>query len=202
MFLIAGLGNPEVKYYDTRHNIGFMVIDSLAEFLKTEDIQNDELYITGTSEYENSTVVLMQPLTYMNLSGKAVKEFTDRFEIPKENILIIYDDVNLDLGTIRLRPSGSDGGHNGIKSIIYELGSDEFPRLRVGIGNAEELDKLKSEDGNISLIDFVLGEFTDAEAKTLETVTEAAKNAALSFVKYGIKETMNNFNKNYLEEQK
>ena len=200
MYLIAGLGNPEVNYYNTRHNVGFMVIDSIAEFLKIEEVQNEKLYVTAGAEYENSKVVLMQPLTYMNLSGKAVKEFSDRFEIPKENILIIYDDINLGLGTIRLRPNGSDGGHNGIKSVIYEFESEDIPRLRIGIRNDENPGEVNSDEASKDLIDFVLSDFTEQEFKILETVINTARDAALSFVKSGIKETMNNFNKNHLEE--
>ena len=201
MFLIAGLGNPGLRYHNTRHNIGFKVIDKLAEYLKISSFQNEEQYLTGTSEYENNEIVLMKPLTYMNLSGKAVKEFSDRFEIPKENILIIYDDVNLNFGTIRLRPNGSDGGQNGIGSVIYEFESEEIPRLRVGIKNEEEIEKLKNEDGSLELAEYVLDSFTGEEIKRLDTVTEAAKNAAICFVTSGINETMNIYNKNFLEDK-
>src|SRR5437667_12198497 len=113
MYLIAGLGNPGAKYHNTRHNIGFIVIDKLAQFFKAGGFVQEELFLAAFAEYKEKTAVLMKPLTYMNLSGRAVKEFSDRYEIPKENILIVYDDVNLSFGTLRMRPCGSDGGQNG-----------------------------------------------------------------------------------------
>src|SRR5438034_1946465 len=157
MYLIAGLGNPGAKYFNTRHNIGFRVIDALADFFKTERFVHEENFLAARADYKDNIVILLKPLTYMNLSGFAIKEFTDKFEIPLENIIIVYDDVNLDFGTIRLRPSGSDGGQNGISSVIYEMQSEDIPRLRAGINNQTELEKIKTEGG--SLADYVLSEF-------------------------------------------
>jgi PTH1 family peptidyl-tRNA hydrolase len=198
MYLIAGLGNPGTKYHNTRHNIGFMVIDKLAEFFKTQLNAKEELFMAGLAEYNDEKVVLLKPMTYMNLSGRAVKDFSDRFEVPKEKILVVYDDVNLEFGTLRTRPSGSDGGQNGIKSVIYEFESEEIPRLRIGIKTETELEKVKTEDGFYDLAEYVLDEFSSGETKDLDKMVTAAKDAVLSFVSAGISETMNNFNKNFL----
>ena len=198
MYLIAGLGNPGTKYHNTRHNIGFMVIDKLADFFKTPLNAKEELFMAGLAEYNDEKVVLLKPMTYMNLSGRAVKDFSERFEVPKEKILVVYDDVNLEFGTLRTRPSGSDGGQNGIKSVIYEFESEEIPRLRIGIKTETELEKVKTEDGSYDLAEYVLDEFSAGETKDLDKIVTAAKDAVLSFVKDGIGETMNNFNKSFL----
>ena len=198
MYLIAGLGNPGTKYHNTRHNIGFMVIDKLADFFKTPLNAKEELFMAGLAEYNDEKVVLLKPMTYMNLSGRAVKDFSERFEVPKEKILVVYDDVNLEFGTLRTRPSGSDGGQNGIKSVIYEFESEEIPRLRIGIKTEAELEKVKTEDGSYDLAEYVLDEFSAGETKDLDKIVTAAKDAVLSFVKDGIGETMNNFNKSFL----
>jgi PTH1 family peptidyl-tRNA hydrolase len=199
MYLIAGLGNPGIKYHSTRHNIGFMVIDKLAGFFKIKSFKSEELYMAAMANYNENIVILMKPMTYMNLSGKAVKEFSDRFEIPKENILVVYDDVNLNFGTMRIRQAGSDGGQNGIKSVIYEFETEEIPRLRIGIKNDAELEKVKNEDGSYDLAGYVLDEFSGSEAKELDKVVTAATGAVLSFISIGIKETMNTYNKNFIE---
>jgi PTH1 family peptidyl-tRNA hydrolase len=129
----------------------------------------------------------------MNLSGEAVKYFYDKYEIEKENILVVYDDVNLDLGTLRLRPSGSDGGQKGIKSIIYHMETDEIPRLRFGIKCGVDFDELKAKE-DFSLAEYVLSPFEENEAGLFEKSTERAKNAVISFIENGIKETMNLYN--------
>ena len=199
MYLIVGLGNPGLKYFNTRHNIGFTVIDKIAEFFKITHYTEESDYLYAVSQFRDKQVVLMKPLTYMNASGRAVKEFFDKYEVSLENILIIYDDVNLDFGVLRMRPSGSDGGQNGIKSIIYEMQTEEIARLRIGIRNFEEMEKLKTDD-DFDLADYVLSEFTDDEIKISGSVIEASKDAALSFVEHGIKETMNRHNKDVLGE--
>jgi PTH1 family peptidyl-tRNA hydrolase len=197
MYLIAGLGNPGLKYFNSRHNIGFIVIDKLAGFFKMDKFISEQHFLAGKAEYKDNIVILMKPLTYMNLSGIAIKEFSDKFEIPVENILVIYDDVNLDFGTIRMRPSGSDGGQNGIKSVIYEMQREDIPRLRVGINNQTEMEKVRAEGG--SLADYVLSDFTEEEKKVLDKVTDAARDAALGFIDPGINETMNIHNRNVLD---
>lgn len=199
MFLIAGLGNPGLRYFRTRHNIGFMVIDKLAEFLGVRSFDSNEMYLSAPAQYKEHEITLIKPLTYMNLSGRAVKEFSDISGISNENTLIIFDDVNLDFGTLRLRPSGSDGGHNGMKSIIYEMISEDIPRLRIGINNETEPDELKPDEVKGDLVDFVLEDFTEEEQKQLPKIIECSKDAVLSFIEYGITETMNNFNRNVLE---
>ncbi len=199
MYLIVGLGNPGARYHNTRHNAGFFVIDKLAEFFKIETFEFEASYLYAVIDHNDKQVVLMKPLTYMNLSGKAVKEFYDKYEISKENILIVYDDVNLDLGVLRLRPEGSDGGQNGIKSVMYEMDSGEIPRLRFGIRQSEDFEKIRGEEG-FSLADYVLSGFDEKEIKTLEKTVDRAKDAVLSFIDNGINETMNLFNRNILDE--
>lgn len=198
MYLIVGLGNPGAKYHNTRHNAGFFVIDNLAEFFKIESFEFENNYLYAVTDHKDSQgnakqVVLMKPLTYMNLSGEAVKEFYEKYEISKENILIIYDDVNIDLGVLRMRPNGSDGGQNGIKSVMYEMETDEIPRLRFGIKGGEEFEKQRSDEG-FSLADYVLSAFEEAEYEILERSVETARNAVLSFINSGIEDTMNRFN--------
>jgi len=197
MELITGLGNPGLKYFNSRHNIGYIVADKLAEFFKINSFIRDEYCLAAKTEYKESTVILIKPLTYMNLSGIAVKDYSGKFGIPNDKILIIYDDADLDFGVIRLRPAGSDGGHNGMKSVIYELQSEEIPRLRVGIYNQPEIDKIKANGG--SLKEFVLSDFTDDEIKQLNKVTDAARDAVLFYLEFGIKDTMNVHNRNVIE---
>lgn len=199
MKLIAGLGNPGKRYFYTRHNIGFMVIDKLAEFFKIKSFKTDTNFEAAAVKYNEDSLILMKPLTFMNLSGLALKEFTSGFSIPTENILVIFDDVNLDFGTIRLRPSGSDGGQKGMHSVIYEMQDENIPRLRIGIRNSAEIEKF-SYGGRTDLADYVLSEFVPEEMKNLPIVLDKAKDAVLSFSSLGIKETMNAFNKNFLKE--
>ncbi len=201
VYCIVGLGNPGAKYHETRHNIGFRVIDELAEFFKIESFEFENEYLYAVSDYKEKQVVLLKPLTYMNSSGRAVRDFYEKYEVSADKMLIVYDDVNIDFGTLRLRPSGSDGGQNGIKSIIYEMQTDELPRLRVGIKNDAEFEKLSSDDDK-GLADFVLSGFTENEFEALDKITEAAKDAVLSFIDSGIKETMNSFNRNVLNNDK
>lgn len=198
MYLIVGLGNPGARYHNTRHNAGFLVIDKLAEFFKIETFEFENNFLYAVTDYNDKQdnkiqVVLMKPLTYMNLSGEAVKYFYDKYEIEKENILIIYDDVNIDLGTLRLRPSGSDGGQNGIKSIIYHMETDEIPRLRFGIKNGGEFEVLRAKE-DFSLAEYVLQPFEENELELFERSIERAKDAVISFINNGIKESMNLYN--------
>lgn len=198
MYLIVGLGNPGARYHNTRHNAGFLVIDKLAEFFKIETFEFENNFLYAVTDYNDKQdnkiqVVLMKPLTYMNLSGEAVKYFYDKYEIEKENILIIYDDVNIDLGTLRLRPSGSDGGQNGIKSIIYHMETDEIPRLRFGIKNGGEFEVLRAKE-DFSLAEYVLQPFEENELELFKRSIERAKDAVISFINNGIKESMNLYN--------
>ncbi len=198
MYLIAGLGNPGSRYENTRHNVGFMVTDKLAGFFKIKSFKTEYYYEAAAAKYKDEAVVLMKPLTFMNLSGRALVEFNHKFDSEPEKTLIIYDDVNLDFGMLRLRPSGSDGGQKGMHSIIYEMQIDEIPRLRIGIRNQAELEKFY--DGvKYHLADYVLSNFVRSEVKMLDKMLDHAKDATLSFVEHGIKETMNNYNRNLLE---
>ncbi len=207
MYLIVGLGNPGARYHNTRHNAGFLVIDKLAEFFKIESFELEDNYLYAVTENKPDTinenagselsgtlqVVLMKPLTYMNLSGDAVKNFYDKYEIEKENILIVYDDINLELGSLRMRPSGSDGGQNGIKSVIYSMDTDEIPRLRFGIRNTEDYESARKNE-DFSLADYVLSSFNENELELLEQSVDRAKDAVLSFIGQGIKKAMNLYN--------
>jgi peptidyl-tRNA hydrolase, PTH1 family len=197
--LIVGLGNPGRRYFYTRHNAGFMVIDKLAEFFKIKSFKTDTNYQAASAKHKEYHIVLMKPLTYMNLSGLALKEFTDRYSIPFGDILVVYDDVNLDFGTLRVRPLGSDGGQKGMHSIIYELQDENIPRLRIGIRNPAELEKFSSGEKH-NLTDYVLSEFTPAEMKELGRIIDTARDSVLSFIEDDIKETMNRFNRNFISE--
>lgn len=199
-YCIAGLGNPGARYFNTRHNIGFITIDRLAEFFKIESFMMEDHYLYAIAEYNGKNIALLKPLTYMNLSGKAVKTFCEKHNIKNENTLIIYDDINLDFGVLRMRPSGSDGGQNGIKSVIYEMQSEDIPRLRIGVWNDDEFEKTKIEDG-YNLAEFVLSDFVEDEMNNLDKVTEAAKDAVLLYAGKGIKEAMNKYNKRVLENE-
>lgn len=198
VYCIVGLGNPGSRYHDTRHNAGFAVIDKLAEFFKINEFEFEDNYLYAVTDYKDKQIALMKPLTFMNLSGKAVKAFYDKYEIPLENFLIIYDDVNLDFGVLRLRPNGSDGGQNGIKSVIFELETENISRLRVGIRSPNDFEKLQNEEG-FSLADYVLSGFSDKEIELLDKVAEGAKDSVLSFIDDGLADAMNRFNRNMLE---
>lgn len=197
-YCIVGLGNPGLKYFNTRHNLGFRVIDKLAEFFKIEKFTDGEIFQASLVEYKQKNLILVKPLTYMNASGKAVKLLAERFEITPEKFLIIYDDVNLDYGVLRLRPGGSDGGQNGMASVIYEMMTEDIPRLRIGIKNEEELGKLKNDAGETDLAEFVLSPFTENELKDLDKIIYESKNAVLYYIDEGITAAMNDFNKNVI----
>lgn len=186
MYLIAGLGNPGSDYRRTRHNVGFMAIDRLAE---ANGVSIDRLKfqaLTARCELCGRKVLLMKPQTYMNNSGEAVDEASRFYKIPPEHIIVISDDINLEPGKLRIRRSGSAGGHNGLKSIIQCLGSDEFPRVRVGVG-----DRNRRQE---TLADFVLSKFTEDDLKDMEeTLTNAGKAAEL-ILQGDIAEAMNKYN--------
>jgi PTH1 family peptidyl-tRNA hydrolase len=185
MSLIIGLGNIGQEYEGTRHNIGFEVVDALAETLSTTFGPGDGPFVVAEGRHRGRNVVLIKPTTFMNRSGKAVQKALSVYNTDIEHCLVIYDDLNLDVGDVRLRAQGSAGGHNGIQSIIDELGSREFPRLRFGIGN----DFPRGRQ-----VDFVLSPFTNADQKYLEEGIQQAHDASLNFVRDGIVKTMNNFN--------
>ena len=185
MYLIVGLGNPEEEYSKTRHNMGFNVVNKIAKEYNIELNKNkfQGLYESGIIEGEK--VILIKPQTYMNLSGNCVKEVSDFYKIESKNILVIYDDMDIDAGKIKLRKKGSAGGHNGMKSIIQMLGTEEFPRIRVGIGRPKH---------NGDEINYVVGAIPEDEIPRLKDGTEKAKDAAIEILKNGIDIAMNKFN--------
>ena len=161
MYIIAGLGNPEKKYMNTRHNIGFDVIDAIAE--KNDIVLGEKKHkaVIGKGIAAGQKVVLVKPLTYMNLSGESIRSVIDFYKVDeKSELIVISDDVSLDMGQIRMRKRGSDGGHNGLKNIIYLTGRDDFPRVKIGVGQKPHPD--------YDLADWVLGKFSPQDAKTLE----------------------------------
>ena len=186
MYLVVGLGNPGVKYEFTRHNIGFQILDRLAlkHKMKFKSSKKDYNYSEGVMN--SSDFFLVKPTSFMNLSGEAVSDFLDDRPVDIENILVLVDDVNLPVGEIRLRKSGSDGGHNGIKSIIYQLQNDSFPRLRFGIGNEFE----KGEMAN-----FVLARFTKEEFEAVNKNVEFAVELIEKFISGGYKAMLDFYSK-------
>lgn len=183
-FLITGLGNIGDEYANTRHNIGFIIADALAH--EAEAVYKSERYASVTRiRYRGKTLVVIKPATYMNLSGKAVRYWMDKENIPAERTLIITDDIALPLGTLRLRKKGGDGGHNGLESIITTLGTEYFPRLRVGIGN----DFARGYQS-----DYVLGKWTTEEEEVMITKVKTATEIVKSFLIKGIDQTMTDYN--------
>jgi PTH1 family peptidyl-tRNA hydrolase len=186
MYLVAGLGNPGKQYDMTRHNIGFEVIDYMADNMgvKVNKLKFKALY--GETKIGMEKVLLVKPQTYMNLSGDSIRDFANFYKIPPENIIIINDDIAIEAGRLRIRAKGSAGGHNGLKSIIYQLNSDNFPRIRVGVGAP------KHED--YDLADFVLGRFSKEEIPVLEESIIKASKAVEEIIKNNIDSAMNKFN--------
>ena len=183
-YLIAGLGNPDRKYEETRHNAGFMALDALASKLgvKTDGKKFRGLY--GQAVAGGVKLLLLKPQTYMNLSGESVAAAAAYFGIAPDHIVVISDDVNLPCGRLRIRSKGSAGGHNGLKNIILNLGSDEFARVRIGVGDSAGRD----------MISHVLGRFEGDDRIIMEKMYEKAAEAALSIAEHGVAETMNRFN--------
>jgi peptidyl-tRNA hydrolase, PTH1 family len=194
MYLIAGLGNPGNAYTRTRHNIGFLVADRLAASMNASfRAGKGEFWLAECSLNEIDFTVL-KPVTSMNESGIAVAEFAEQHQIAMENILIVCDDFQLPLGTVRLRKNGSDSGHHGLSSIMYHLQSDQFPRLRCGIAS----ENMPSEKSKMK--DFVLEPFPESEWKTVEHMVGRARDACTSFILDGVNQTMNKFNARPSEE--
>lgn len=191
MYLVVGLGNPGKKYFRTRHNIGFRVLDVIAEQQKCSFQPGKGSYWLAECSLKNTNVVLLKPATYMNNSGQAVIEFLEDQPLPLSHILVVYDDIHLPLGTIRVRLRGSDGGHHGVASIIYSLGSNAFPRVRIGIApNNGSFDPQQ-------MAEFVLSEFDDSEQTIAEKMIVYGAEAVISFIEYGNTYTMNTYNKSF-----
>lgn len=185
MYLIIGLGNPEEEYSKTRHNMGFNTINKLAQKYNIEINKNKFQGLYESTIIEGKKVIFIKPQTYMNLSGNCIKEFANFYKVEKENILVIYDDMDIEPGTIKIRKKGSAGGHNGMKSTIQMLGTEEFPRIRIGIGRP----KHSGDD-----INYVIGAIPEEERLELEKGTEKAKDAIIEILKNGIDSAMNKFN--------
>lgn len=186
MRAVLGIGNPGKKYQDTRHNIGFKILDNFAEkhklFFKAS---KGEFYIAG-SEFNASPFFLVKPITYVNNSGIAAKEILESLKLKLDDLLIVADDINLQLGKIRIRKSGGDGGHNGIASIIYHLESDQFPRLRFGLG---------SDFKKGAMADFVLDKFSNEDTKIINPALNSAIEIIEQFIEGGIDISLKHFSK-------
>lgn len=185
-WLIVGLGNPGKEYERSRHNCGFRALDRLAQALnvKVDKLKFQGLYTQTT--YNGIKLYLLKPQTYMNLSGKSVVQLSAFFKIPPQRIIVLFDDISLAPGRLRVRAEGSAGGHNGIKSIIQELGSQDFPRVKIGVGAKPNPD--------YDLADWVLGSFSALDEKAMDVSLENAGQAALAIIDHGVPEAANRFN--------
>ena len=185
MYLVVGLGNPEEDYKNTRHNMGFDTINKIAkEFdIKVDKKKFNGLY--GIININGEKIILLKPQTYMNLSGDSVVQFVNFYKIPLENMIIIYDDLDIEEGKIKIRKSGGPGTHNGMKSVCNRLNSENFPRVRVGIGNEKNTD---------DLVSFVIGYMDKGTKELLDKSTDKAKEAVIEILNNGIDKAMNKFN--------
>lgn len=185
MFVIAGLGNPGRKYENTRHNVGFCVIDRLAD--KYGISVNEKMFqaLVGRGVIEGEKVLLVKPQTFMNLSGESIQPILGYYKVDPEDFVVVYDDISLETGNIRVRGKGSAGGHNGIKNIIARLGTQEFPRVRIGTGE---------KPSQMDLADYVLGHFTSEEQKLMAEAYEAGASACVTLMQEGVETAMNHFN--------
>ena len=185
MYIIAGLGNPGSKYEKTRHNMGFRVIDLLAEKYHIDMNMKKHKAVCGTGVIEGRKVMLLKPQTFMNLSGECIRAVIDYYKESIDHFIVVYDDISLDVGKLRVRPKGSAGGHNGIKNIIAQLGTDEFARVKFGVG-----DKPKGSD----LVDHVLGRFSKDDEELAKSHFRTAAAAITCIMNEGCAEAMNRYN--------
>jgi PTH1 family peptidyl-tRNA hydrolase len=184
-YLIVGLGNPGREYKATRHNIGFMLVDQLAGRLGASFGRMESRALVAKGSYQDRRIVLAKPQTFMNLSGQAVSALRNYYKVPLANLLVVYDEVDLPSGVLRLRARGGSAGHNGMRSIIEKLGSQDFPRLRIGIGRPP---------GRMDAAAYVLQDFGRDERLIVEAALDRAVQATLTFIESGIQAAMNNFN--------
>ena len=189
MFVIAGLGNPGRRFENTRHNMGFLAVDHLAEehHIKINKIKHKAL--VGDGIISGQKVLLVKPQTYMNLSGESLREVMDYYKIDPAELLVIYDDLDLDTGTLRIRKKGGAGSHNGMKSVIYQLQTEDFPRIRIGIG----------QSGGQDWKDFVTGRVDSRERTLLEDAIRRAAGAAVCILEKGIDRAMNEYNVKFVD---
>ncbi len=190
-FLIAGLGNPGPDYRQNRHNVGFMVADTLAEIAQIPLRRVEFRALIGKGEFSGERLVIAKPQTFMNESGQAVASLMRFYKIPIERLLVVHDDLDLPFGTLRLRPEGGTGGQRGMESIVEKLGTREFARLRVGIGRPP---------GRMDPRDYVLHDFEAQELELLPEIRETAVGAIRMFIENGIEKAMNNFNGSIIDE--
>ena len=190
MYLIAGLGNPTREYEKTRHNVGFETIDILADKAGTTVTEKKHKALYGKGYIGGQKVILAKPQTYMNLSGESIREIADFYKIEPENIMILCDDINLSEGQLRIRLKGSAGGHNGLKNIISHLGTQEFPRIRIGVGEKPR---------GMDLADYVLGRFPKEQQAVMEEAYRDAADAACMMIEEGADAAMNHYNRKHKE---
>lgn len=184
-YLLVGLGNPGRQYENTRHNIGFMLMNRLAEKLGESFSKLESKALIAKCTYQEQRLVLAKPQTFMNLSGRAVSSLLRYYKVPVTNLLVTYDEVDLPLGTLRMRPSGGSAGHKGMQSIVEQLGTEEIPRLRIGVGRPP---------GRMEAADYVLQNFSREEAEELTILLDTAAEAVLTFVSGGLEKAMNQYN--------
>lgn len=189
-YLVIGLGNPGREYRDTRHNVGFMVIDQLCKALGTSLTRLQSKALTGTGTLEGQKIIVAKPQTFMNLSGQSVGGLVRFYKVPLEHLIIAHDDLDIPLGTLRIRPGGGSAGQRGMASIIQQLGTQDFARLRIGIGRPP---------GRMDPSDYVLEKFMGAENGLLEMVLDRAVAAVRTFVREGLDAAMNQFNGSLVE---
>ncbi len=185
-WLIVGLGNPGSEYVRSRHNCGFRAIELLAEKLNCKVDKGKFQGLYGQVDYHGRRIYLLKPMTYMNLSGRSVLQLSAYFHIPPQRIIVMFDDISLIPGRLRIRGDGSAGGHNGIKSIIHEIGSQEFPRIKIGVGS--------KPNAEMDLADWVLSNFSAQDEKALASALERAADAALCIIENGTSEAANRYN--------
>lgn len=185
MYLIIGLGNPEEQYARTRHNMGFSTINKIADKYNISLEKKKFDAICADTVIEGEKVILVKPQTYMNLSGTAVRQFVQFYKVPMDNLIIIYDDIDIDKGTIKIRKKGGPGTHNGMKSVEQEIATDTFPRVRVGIGQPT----YKND-----MINYVIGQVPKEEYEILEKGIQKAADAVIDIIKNGIDHAMNKYN--------
>jgi PTH1 family peptidyl-tRNA hydrolase len=185
MYLIAGLGNPTKEYDKTRHNAGFSVIDVLADRYRIDVSEKKHKALCGRGVIEGQKVLLLKPQTFMNLSGESIRAAADYYKIAPEEMIVIYDDISLEPGQLRIRLKGSAGGHNGIKNIIANLGTQDFPRIKVGVG---------AKPPRMDLADYVLSRFGAGEQKLMDEAFGEAAEAAVMMMTDGAERAMNHFN--------